>query len=86
MMKSNPEIAQAYSLYTMCRQQTMFTATKSKGQGKDARTIQYVLPYPSGYAQLPDPGGMLDQPYRLMEFFALFMRAERHVIAETLSK
>lgn len=73
-------------LFQQCKSQMMFTTEKTKGQGREARTIKFVLPYPTGYSQLPEPGGMLDQPYRLMEFFSLFMRAERHVIADTISK
>lgn len=64
----------------------MLTVQKTKGQGRDAKTIQYVLPYPTGWSVLPDPGGLLDQPYRLMEFFSIFMRAERHIFADTIAK
>jgi hypothetical protein len=85
-MKANPEIADAYFLYVQCKGQTIITIDKTKGNGKDARTIKYVLPYPTGWAVLPEAGGLLDQPYRLMEFFSIFVRAERHVFADTISK
>lgn len=58
----------------------------TKGSGKDMKTIKKVVPFTTGYAVLPWEGGLLDQPYRVMEFFEAFMRAERRQTYDTLSK
>jgi hypothetical protein len=36
-----------------------------------------TLTFPTGYHAFPEDGGVLDQPYRLMEFFGEFMSGER---------
>lgn len=72
-LQANPELARAYDLYSSCRAQTVVPYQTSKG--KD--TIQRLSPWTTGYAVLPEDGGMLDQPYRLMELFDSFMDGER---------
>jgi hypothetical protein len=72
-LKQYPEIAQAYGLYDMCRSLTPYTRKSSKG--KD--TMITIQTFPTGYALLPEEGSLLDQPYRLMEFFGEFMDGER---------
>jgi hypothetical protein len=68
-----PEIAEAYSVYLLCRQQHVAVYKSSKG--KD--TVQVVAPFTQGLSVLPEDGGMMDQPYRLMAFFSEFMDGER---------
>jgi hypothetical protein len=48
---------------------------KSKGKN---RVVRVVVPWVTGLHHLPEPGGLLDQPYRLMMFFEQFMRADRN--------
>jgi hypothetical protein len=73
LVKENPEIARAYELYTVCRAQQMVTHDVMKGGKQLTRTE----PYPVGYNVLPEEGGVLDQPQRLMVFFEEFMNGER---------
>lgn len=42
----------------------------SKDRGR--KVEHKVISFTSGLHSLPEEGGLLDQPYRLMEFFALF--------------
>lgn len=72
-LRKNPEIAEAYALYDECRTLTVHAQQYSKGKEQMIRT----LTFPTGYHYLPNEGGMLDQPYRLMEFFGEFMSGER---------
>jgi len=44
---------------------------------KNKKTYSKILHYTTGLAILPEPGGLLDQPYRLMEFFDLFQDGDR---------
>jgi len=41
------------------------------------KTKRLVLPWVTGFHSLPDDGGILDQPYRMMEYFKEFMTADR---------
>lgn len=45
-----------------------------KDKGK--RIEHKVVNFTSGLHSLPDEGAMLDQPYRLMEFFSLFQQGD----------
>jgi hypothetical protein len=40
---------------------------------------------PTGYGILPCAGGLLDQPYRMMEFFDIFFYTEREVAFQKLN-
>lgn len=51
----------------------MVVVDKQKGK----KTIKVMLPYTTGLAFLPEDGGIMDQPYRMMEFFAAFLDGER---------
>ena len=68
-------------MYLICRQQQLFTIEKSKGKNK---VLRIVVPWTTGFV-LPEPGGMLDQPHRMIEFFALFMAADRKATNERLN-
>lgn len=46
--------------------------TKDRGRRAEHKVVSFT----SGYSALPCEGGMLDQPYRLMEFFALFRQGD----------
>lgn len=72
-LRRNPEIADAFALYDECRTLTVHAQQFSKGKEQMIRT----LTFPTGYHALPERGAILDQPYRLMEFFDEFMAGER---------
>jgi hypothetical protein len=72
-LRNNPEIAEAYVIYDECRTLQVHEQQYSKGKDQMIRT----LTFPTGYHALPQMGGILDQPYRLMEFFGEFMSGER---------
>jgi len=44
-----------------------------------------ITPKTTGYSILPMPGGLLDQPYRLMEFFAFFRDGDSMATQKALS-
>lgn len=73
-------------MYRYCRNEQLFTVDVTKGSGKEQKTFTKILPYPTGYSVLPEPGGILDQPYRLIEFFEIFLRAERRVAFRIINK
>jgi hypothetical protein len=73
MLSMYPEIARAYDIYTDCRGTQLVVYQTSKA-GKE---MQVMASYPTGYDHLPYEGGVMDQPYRLMEFFGEFMNGER---------
>lgn len=72
-LRAHREIAQAYQLYLICREQTVIVYSESKGKDK---TVQKMRPYTVGFAQLPADGGMLDQPHRLLSFFESFLEGD----------
>jgi hypothetical protein len=63
------ELLDAYNLYTMCVSYQVI-------QIEDGDKI-YVRRYPTGYHTLPEPGSLMSQKHRLMEYFSHFMRSER---------
>jgi hypothetical protein len=63
----------------------LFYFETTKGSGNDVKTIKHVVPFTMGYAVLPEEGGLMDQPYRMMEFFEIFMHAERQQQLTSLS-
>lgn len=83
MRARHPELAWSYDLYTVCREQQLFTVDIPKQQGK--RTETKVVQFTTGYASLPEPGGALDQPVRLMSFFQCFLNGDRTATFKELS-
>ncbi len=67
--EDNSEIAEAYNLYVMCRTQQLFSVEVSKNN----KTVVKIVRWTTGLHSLPEEGGMLDQPHRLMHFFDQFM-------------
>jgi hypothetical protein len=49
--------------------------TQEMPDGKKSKIV--FVHFPTGLAHLPEAGGMLDQPYRLMFLFDLFLEGER---------
>ncbi len=64
------ELMDAYSIYQLCvgRQMASF-------ETKDHKSTRS---YPTGFTQLPYAGSIMDQPHRLMEYFSIFLSAERN--------
>ena len=52
----------------------MITYQESKGKDK---VVQRVRPFTVGWSILPEAGGLLDQPHRLMTLLELFMYGDR---------
>ncbi len=84
-MTNNPEIADLYLLYRQCRSQQLFSLETTKGSGKSSKTVTKVTSFPTGYTHLPLSGGMMDQPHRTMQFFEVFLNAERGASSKNLS-
>lgn len=51
----------------------LFTVEKTQGE----RTTSIIINYATGYHSLPEEGGMLDQPYRMMAFWSYFLEGDR---------
>lgn len=66
-----------------CREQQIVTYSTQKGKDK---TIQHVRPFTTGWSALPEAGGILDQPHRLMTFLEIFLSGEREGFFKELSK
>ena len=77
-LQDNPEIARMYELYLSCREQHVVTYQSSKG--KD--TVQHLKAFTTGFAQLPEAGGVLDQSHRIMTFLEAFLAGDRHGFAQ----
>jgi hypothetical protein len=78
------EIARAYSLYTICRRRNLIVASVPKGNKGD--TVMKMIPYTDGLNFLPHPGGVLDQPYRLLTFFSYFEDGEQEAFFKRLKQ
>lgn len=55
--------------------------TKDKGRKVEHK----VAAFSTGFQSLPADGGMLDQPYRLMEFFSIFQVGDNIAAQKKLS-
>ena len=73
LVEQYPEIAQAYETYNLCKSVQMVTHETSKGGKQYTRTEPFTV----GFLVLPEKGGVLDQPQRLMTFFQEFIHGER---------
>jgi hypothetical protein len=49
----------------------------SHEMNKGGKQFTRTEPYPIGYSVLPEEGGLLDQPQRLVTFFEEFMNGEK---------
>lgn len=73
------EIASAYSIYVQCRKRELIVASIPKGS--NGATSLKMLPFTDGLNLLPEAGGVLDQPYRLMCFFSAFEDGEQEAFS-----
>ncbi len=67
-------------MYLLCRHLQLFTIKVAKNKREETRVTEYV----TGFTQLPEAGGMLDQPVRLMAFFDYFRGGENARASKTL--
>lgn len=82
MRRLNPRVASAFALYLECRSLAFVHVPLNKDKGK--KIEHKILQFSDGYATLPEPGGLLDQPVWLMALFQTFRRGENHGMKETL--
>lgn len=71
-MEANPEIAEAYGLYQICRSQSIYDYEFEKNK----KTMRLILDYTTGLSMLPYEGAVMDQPERLMTFFEEFLSGD----------
>lgn len=64
----------------MCRTVQLFHFKVEKGKRADHKITEFV----TGYSQLPEAGGALDQPVWLMDIFDQFRSGENAVAAKAL--
>jgi len=81
--RRNPRLARAFELYLQCRTVQLFHIRVEKDRGK--RVENKVTEFVTGYSQLPEAGGVLDQPVWVMAVFEQFRAGENAVAAKTLS-
>lgn len=84
LQRRYPEITKAYGLYTASRIRTIVVANLPI-KGKDGSTKVVIVPFTTGYGPLPEAGGLMDQPHRLMEFWDLFLQGDRAATFKSLS-
>ena len=77
-LESDMELRLAYETYLSCREQHVVTYQGKKG--KD--TVQKMKTFTVGFHHLPDEGGLLDQPHRLMTFMDAFLQGDRQGFAQ----
>ncbi len=78
----NRRLARAFSLYLDCRTTQLFhlRVEKDKGRKAENKIVEFV----TGYSQLPEAGGMLDQPVWLLAIFDYFRSGENAAAAKNL--
>lgn len=76
-LERSPEIAEYIHIYEQCRVSQLFSLESTKGSGRQMQRVIKVVSLPSGYGILPWDGGLMDQPYRMWEFFEIFFNTER---------
>jgi hypothetical protein len=80
LRSNNPRIARAFDTYLACRNVQLFhmkIESKTKVENK-------ITEFVTGYSQLPEAGGVLDQPAWLMAMFDQFRAGENAAAAKTL--
>lgn len=82
MREMNPRVAACFALYLDCRTLNFVHLEVSKDRGK--KVEHKVLPFAVGYGNLPEPGGMLDQPHWTMAMFNIFRSGENAGVRETM--
>lgn len=81
-MRRHPRLARAFDTYLTCRQVQLFHLRVEKDKGK--RVENKITEFVTGYSQLPEAGGVLDQPVWLMAIFDHFRAGENANAAKTL--
>lgn len=81
-MRREPRLARAFELYLTCRTVQLFhlRVEKDKGRKVENKIVEFV----TGYSQLPESGGALDQPVWLMSIFDDFRNGENAAAAKNL--
>ncbi len=85
MLRRDPWLADLYQQYDACRNQQIEVFRKPSKTKKDKEEI-VVVQWPTGYAQLPEVGGMDNQPWRTMRIFGGFLRGERKAVGTMMSR
>lgn len=67
----------------MCRQLNFVHVEVTKERGK--KVEHKIMPFVSGWSQLPEPGGVLDQGVWTMAMFETFRAAENKGVHEANS-
>ena len=78
--RNYPRIARAFDTYLMCRSVQLFHIKVESKNKAENRVTEFV----TGYSQLPEAGGVLDQPVWLMAVFDHFRSGENAIAAKTL--
>lgn len=74
MFAKNPQIKQLWEEYILCRQQEILVFRRPE-KGNKERQITAI--WTTGFAQLPDAGGVRDQGFLTIRVFSAFLEGER---------
>lgn len=85
MAKADPWLPQMYATYDQCRTQQLEIFRKPDRRDSKKEQIVVVL-WPSGFSQLPAPGGIDDQSFWVSRVFSGFLRGERDACVKIMSK
>lgn len=75
-------MARAFGIYLDCRTVQLFHLRVEKNKGKQVENK--IVEFVTGYSQLPDAGGVLDQPVWLMAMFDHFRNGENATASKNL--
>jgi hypothetical protein len=75
----HPRLKLLYEDYLLCRTQDLkiFEKAVDGGSKKDQKKKLMIVPWTTGFAQLPSAGGIDDQDYQRMRIFSEFLRGDR---------
>lgn len=77
-------MANAFELYLLCREVQFITLRLEKDKGR--KVVNNIAPFVVGFAQLPEPGGVLDQGVWMLGMFEAFRSGENANAIERLNK
>ncbi len=80
--EDNPDIFEAYELYTLCRSQVPYHHEYVKA----GKTYATIIPFTTGLSFLPYPGSVMEQPEYLISLFDSFMDGDAHGFSERVNK
>lgn len=83
-LERDPDLADAWELYQLCRQQQLIIFEKPTGKKDGSKTLASAI-WPTGFSSLPDGHGVFNEDYLLMRYFHGFLVGEREGAVRMIS-